>query len=180
MRTLRIRGLVGSIISLCAGLLGIAFLFLPMLVETNGNVIYSVFGSILKVNEIGKLFGGEGIMYVASVAMMIVFTLISFALIALSISTLIGVCNKKYNLSMAIAMRVLSLFAAIVASIATTLLLLYFSLNSFTATTFGVGPIISIAVALIGVAGAFVLPSAGRFAKTMKQNDRLSNEGKAL
>ncbi len=176
MRDLKIRGLVGSIISLAAGVVSFVFLALPMLVEIPGHTLYSVFYSIFRLGEVSNTLGVDGNLYVASTALMIVFMIVSLAIVVLSILSIVAVCTKKYDLDMAIGLRCLTLINAVIATIATTLLLLYFSQNNLVDTTFGVGPIVELAVALISVGGAFVLPSNIAFYSKMRLEEKIAQE----
>ena len=176
MKSLITRGIVGSALALFGAVASLAFFALPMLVEVPGKTLYSVFGSIFKINDIYSTLGSSGLMYLISTILMIMFAIVALANIALAIVSLVGVCKKKYSHSMALAIRCLSLFNSVLASVATILLVLYISQNNLTATTFGVGTIIPLAMSLIVVAGSFTLPSANEFFITRNKEERLAKE----
>lgn len=162
MDELKIRSIVGSSLSLFGGVLALALMFLPMLFEPPAHSIYSVYESIFNIGDVSAILGVDAIYYTVATALMIVFALLMLAAIALSIVSLIGACTNKKTLSMAISLRVILLIAAVVASISTIFLILYFVVNNFTSTSFGLGTILPLVASLLGVAGSWVLPSVKR------------------
>lgn len=162
MHELKIRGIVGSVLSLFAGAAGLALMCLPMLFEPPVHTIYSVYESIFNIADVSAILGVDAIYYTIATALMIAFALLMIVTIILSIISLAGACTNKKALSMAIALRVIVLLAAVVASVATILLILYFIVNNYTETAFGLGTILPLAAALIGVAGSWVIPSVAR------------------
>ncbi len=170
MNELKVRGIVGSVLCLFASICGLALMFLPMLFEPPTHAIYSVYYSIFHINTVSAILGTDAIYYTVATAFMIAFMILMVAIIVLSILTLVGACKNKKNLSMAISLRVVTLIASVIASIATTFLLLYFTVNNYTQTTFGLGTILPLVVSLIGIAGAWVAPSATRLRRPVDEH----------
>lgn len=176
MHELKIRGIVGSVLSLFAGIAGLAFMCLPMLFEPPVHAIYTVYESIFNIADVSAVLGVDAIYYTIATALMIAFALLMIVAIVLSIISLIGACINKKAMSMAIALRVIVLLAAVVSSAATAFLILYFIVNNSTETSFGLGTILPLAVALIGVAGSWVMPSAARLRRPV-ENVEVSAQG---
>lgn len=178
MNELKVRGIVGSVLCLFASVGGLALMFLPMLVEVPTHTIYSVYYSIFGIANVSAILGTDAIYYTVSTAFMIAFMVLMVAVAVLSILTLVGACKNKKNLSMAISLRVVTLIASVIASIATTFLLLYFTVNNYTETTFGLGTILPLAISLIGIAGAWVAPSASRLRRPVDDHPVSEQEAK--
>ena len=171
MKALKIRGLIGSILGIVMSLLSIFLLFLPMLVETQAgaatqdNVIYSVFDSMFKIGAVSETLGTEGTLYIISSACMIVFFALSLVMLCLSILTLVSFCLSEgkakvsEKLNMSLSLKVLSLITAVIGTIATVLLVLYFSANDLLQTTFGYGTIVPLVVSLLNIGSAFTIPT---------------------
>lgn len=170
MRELKIRGIVGSALSLFASLAGLACLLLPMLFEPPAHTIYSVYQSIFNIADVSAILGVDAIYYTVATALMISFEVLMIVIAILSFISLIGACANKKNLSMAIALRTIAIIAAVVASLATIFLILYFIVNNYTATQFGIGTVIALAASLIGVAGSWVMPSKSRLRRPVEDH----------
>lgn len=170
MHELKVRGIVGSVLSLFAGVAGLALMCLPMLFEPPVHSIYSVYESIFNIHNVSAILGVDAIYYTVATALMIAFALLMIVTVILSIISLIGACTNKKGLSMAVALRVIALLAAVVASLATVFLILYFIVNNYTETQFGLGTILPLAASLIGVAGSWVMPSATRLRRPVDDN----------
>lgn len=170
MDNLKSRGIIGSSLSIFSAVLGIVLMCLPMLFEPPAHTIYSVFGSIFNIGEISAILGEDAIYYIIATVFMIVFALLMVAVLVLSIISLVGVCTNRKAMSMAISMRVITLVAAVVASFATMFLLLYFIVNNYTETSFGIGTILPLVASFIGIAGSWVMPSVSRLRKPVNEN----------
>lgn len=170
MHELKNRGIIGSVLSLVAGIAGLALMCLPMLFEPPVHTIYSVYESIFNISDVSAILGADAVCYIIATAMMIGFAVLMIAIIVLSIISLIGACTNKKGMSMAVSLRATSLFAAVVASIATIFLVLYFVINNYTETAFGIGTIMPLLASLIGVAGSWVMPSAAKLRKSIDVN----------
>lgn len=169
MNELKKRGVVGSVLTLFAGAAGLALMCLPMLFEPPVHTIYSVYESIFNINDVSAILGTDAIYYTVATALMIAFGVLMIATVLLSIISLIGACANKKGMSMAISLRVILLLAAVVGSIATAFLLLYFIVNNYTETAFGLGTILPLVASLVGVAGSWVMPSASKLRKPSEE-----------
>lgn len=170
MHELKNRGIIGSVLSLVAGISGLALMCLPMLFEPPAHTIFSVYESIFNISDVSAVLGADAVYYIVATAFMIGFAVLMIATIVLSIVSLIGACTNRKGMSMAISLRAISLFAAVVASVATIFLILYFITNNYTETAFGLGTIMPLLASLIGVAGSWILPSAAKLRKSIDIN----------
>ena len=171
MKALKIRSLVGSIVGMVTSLACVLLLFLPMLVEvknaenSSNLVLYNVFESMFNIGEVSQTLGAEGTFYIVATVMMMAFFALSIVSFVLNVLSLVGAClfdsqpKVAGKLNMAIALRALSLLTAVLGTIATILLVLYFESNGLTHTTFGYGTIVPLVVSLLGVGAAFTLSS---------------------
>ena len=168
MKELKIRGLISNIITILVSLLSLGLLALPMLIDNPSYGIYTGYESIFNIKNVSEVLGTDGKFYIASSVFMLIFMLLTIALVVLSIISLIGIKIGKIKLSMSFSMRIISIIASVMALIATIFLICYFNVNNYTGTRFGYATIIPFVLSLLCVASSFVSPTIKAYTNAAK------------